>query len=78
MLQPVGGLQVGQPVRLLDAGVHHFPELPQGLPHHVDVVDVQKHQLRVLVRVLALIATTLGLAMGYSVGSCKGRAAVAP
>ena len=60
VLQPVGGLQAGQPMGLLDVGVDDIFELLQGLPHHVDVVDVQEDELCVLV-LIAFVAASCSL-----------------
>lgn len=60
MFQPVCGLQTRQPVGLLHVRVDNVFELLQRLPHHVDVLDVQEHQLCVLV-LIALIAPSSGL-----------------
>lgn len=60
MLQPVSGLQAGQPVRLLHVGVDDVLELLQRLPHDMDVLDVQEDELCVLVLV-TFIAPSSGL-----------------
>ena len=45
---------------LLHVGVADVLEFLQRLSHHVDVVDVQEHQLRVLILV-SLVASSCGL-----------------
>lgn len=50
-------------MRFLHVGVDDVFELLQGLPHDVDVLDVQEDQLRVLVLV-ALVASSRGLGEG--------------
>lgn len=60
VFQPVCGLQAGQPVGLLHVGVDDVFKLLQGLPHDVDVLDVQEDQLCVLVFV-PFIAPSCGL-----------------
>lgn len=61
VLEPVSGLQVGEPMGVLDVGVHHILQLAQRLPHHVDVVNVQEHQLSILICVFAFVAAPLHL-----------------
>ena len=61
VLQPVGGLQAGEPVGLLHVGIDDVLELLEGLAHHMDVVDVQEDQLRVLIGVVPLVAPTCRL-----------------
>lgn len=61
VLEPVSGLQVGEPMGVLDIGVDHILQLAQRLPHHVDVVNVQEHQLSVLIRVFAFVTAPLHL-----------------
>lgn len=61
VLKPVSGLQIGEPVGVLDVGVDHVLQLAEGLSHHVDVVNIQEHQLSVLIRILTFITTPFHL-----------------
>lgn len=61
VLEPVSWLQVGEPMGVLDVGVHHILQLAQRLPHHVDVVNVQEHQLSILICVFTFVTAPLHL-----------------
>ena len=53
-------LQITQPPLIINHWETHVLHLPQTLPHHVDVVDVEEHELCVLITVLILVSSTLG------------------
>ena len=53
-------LQVAEPSLIVNYREAHVLDLPQTLPHDMDVVDVQEDHLCVLVTVLMLIPSTLG------------------
>ena len=61
VLKPVCGLQIGEPVGVLDVGVDHILQLAEWLSHHMDVVNIQEHQLSILIGILTFITTTLHL-----------------
>lgn len=61
MLKPVSGLQIGEPVGVLNVGVDHVLQLAERLSHHVDVVNVQEHQLSVLIGVFTFVTTPFHL-----------------
>lgn len=59
------------PGGLVDGGVDHLLEFPQGLPHHMDVRDLQEAQLHVGVKALALISAIFGLVRTCGAGEIK-------
>lgn len=61
VLEPMSGLQIGEPVGVLNVGVDHVLQLAKRLPHHVDVVNIQEHQLCVLIGILTFITTSFHL-----------------
>lgn len=61
VLKPMSGLQIGEPVGVLDIGVDNFLQLAERLPHHVDIVNIQENQLSVLIGILAFISTPFHL-----------------
>lgn len=61
VLQPVSGLQTGEPVRLLHVGVNNVFQLLQWLPHHMDVVDIQENKLSILIGIFTFITPSCGL-----------------
>lgn len=46
---------------VLNVGVDHVLQLAERLSHHVDVVNIQEHQLSVLIGILAFITTPFHL-----------------
>lgn len=42
MLEPLGFIQVAEPVFLVNGGVAHVPQTLQTFSHRVDVVNVQE------------------------------------
>ena len=72
MQQPVGGLQIRQePIGVLNPGRAHLLHLPQALPHHMDIVNVQEDQLDAGVVFFTFVAATFG-AIGHRVGQRSG------
>ena len=58
VVQPVGRLEVAQPPLVLDVWEAHVLDLAKAFTHHVDVVDVEEDQLRTVVMILILIASS--------------------
>lgn len=46
---------------VVDAGIDGFLHLPERLSHHMDVVNVQEHQLSILIRILTFKSTPFHL-----------------
>lgn len=61
MLKPMSGLQIGEPVGVLNVGVDHVLQLAERLSHHVDVVNVQENQLSILIGVFTFVTTPFHL-----------------
>ena len=56
MLKPARIFNVGQELLVVDGGEAELLDLPEGLPHHVDVLDLQEVKVQVLVVVRVLVA----------------------
>lgn len=61
ILQPVRPVHTGEPPCLINGRVRDLLQFAQGLSHHVDVVDLQEHELRVGVSAFTFVPSALGL-----------------
>lgn len=61
VLKPMSGLKIGEPVGVLNVRVNHVLQLAEWLSHHVDVVNIQEHQLSILISILTFITTSFHL-----------------
>lgn len=57
----MGGLQAGQPMGLLHIRVDNILQFLQWLSHYMDIMDVQKDQLSILICIFALVTPARGL-----------------
>ena len=56
VMEPIGVVDVGEPFGVVDDGEAHVLDFAEGLPHHVDVVDVQKVELGIRIDVLVFVS----------------------
>lgn len=61
VLKPVSGLQIGEPVGVLNIGVDHILQLAERLSHHMDIVNIHEDQLSILICIFTFIPSSFHL-----------------